>query len=62
MRSIHISEVFQCGGSQTSFVEYVRDKRFDGETHYPLLGSINPVAEFIRGIASFYCSTSTFPY
>ena len=24
-----------------------------GVTHYPLLGSINPIAEFIRGIASF---------
>ena len=40
-------------GHKQAFVEYVRDKRFDGETHYPLLGSINPVAEFIRGIASF---------
>ena len=40
-------------GHKQTFVEYVRDKRFDGETHYPLFGSINPVSEFIRGIASF---------
>jgi len=40
-------------GHKQAFVEYIRDKRHDGETHYPLLGSINPIAEFIRGIASF---------
>ena len=40
-------------GHKQAFVEYIRDKRYHGETHYPLLGSINPVAEFIRGIASF---------
>lgn len=40
-------------GYKQTFVEYVRDQRFDGETHYPLFGSLNPAAEFIRGIASY---------
>jgi dolichol-phosphate mannosyltransferase len=40
-------------GYKQAFVEYIRDKRFLGKTHYPLFMSINPIAEFIRGIASF---------
>ena len=40
-------------GYKQTFVDYIREKRLHGVTHYPLLGSINPIAEFIRGIASF---------
>jgi len=40
-------------GYKQTFVKYIRNKRHDGETHYPLLKSLNPMAEFIRGITSF---------
>ncbi len=34
-------------------VHYERDARFAGETKYSLLGSLNPVKEFLRGVTSF---------
>jgi dolichol-phosphate mannosyltransferase len=40
-------------GYKQAFVDYIREKRLHGATHYPLLGSINPITEFIRGITSF---------
>ena len=39
-------------GFKQEYVEYVREKRFSGETHYPLFGS-GPIKEFIRGITSY---------
>jgi len=39
-------------GFKQETIYYVRDPRFDGKTHYPLLG-LGPLKEFLRGIISF---------
>ena len=40
-------------GFPQSFVSYEREPRKAGRTHYSLLRSVNPYAEFIRGLTAF---------
>jgi len=40
-------------GFQQSYLLYERDPRYDGESKFGLLNSLNPYKEFIRGITSF---------
>ena len=40
-------------GYKQTKIEYVRESRHKGYTHFPLLGNLNPSAEFLRGITSF---------
>jgi dolichol-phosphate mannosyltransferase len=40
-------------GFPQSFIPYERESRKGGRTHYSLLRSVNPYAEFIRGLTAF---------
>lgn len=40
-------------GFNQTFIEYQREPRFAGSTKFPLLMSLNPYKEFIRGLTSF---------
>jgi len=40
-------------GYKQTIIKYVRESRYKGNTHFPLLGNLNPSAEFLRGITSF---------
>jgi len=40
-------------GYKQTKVYYDRQRRYAGKTHFSLLGSINPIREFTRGITSF---------
>ncbi len=42
-------------GYRQEFIYYVRQKRFSGETHFPLFGK-GPIKEFIRGLTAFSAS------
>jgi glycosyltransferase involved in cell wall biosynthesis len=40
-------------GFKQTYIDYTRQPRFKGVTHFPLLGSSQPAKDFIRGITSF---------
>lgn len=40
-------------GFKQTYVDYIRESRFKGTTHFPLLANINPASEFLRGVTSF---------
>ena len=40
-------------GFRQTYIEYVRESRHKGNTHFPLFGNLNPSAEFLRGVTSF---------
>ncbi len=40
-------------GFKQTQVEYIRESRHSGSTHFPLFGNLNPSAEFLRGVTSF---------